>query len=184
MHHTKLQRSTLSECFYHHLMRRDMHFPKASQEYFTNNSILQQFFIFSYSWSNFPKPQLWQAHKFYFRVYLDKMRPWLSRKNSSLQYPHVMWGFSSTKHLCCRHFLQQNIKTTFILWIFFLSPWWAFFCTSSNMVERNFWQIDTFFLKYFFFRLMIWLDAPYKTLEIQTLRIFLSSSYEVWMEFP
>ena len=30
----------------------------------------------------------------------------------------------------------------------------------------------------------IWLDSPYNTLEIHTLRIFLSSSYELWQDFP
>ena len=176
MHHKKLQRSKISEYFYHQPMSCGRNFPKATQE--------DSFFIFSQDWSNFPKPQLWQAHKFYLKVYLDKMRPWLSRQNNSLQYPHVLRAFSSTKHLCCGHFLQQRINTTFIFWSFFLSPWRAFFCSSENMDERHFWQIDIFFLKDFLVMIMIWLDAPYNTLEIHTLRIFLSSSYELWQEFP
>ena len=48
------------------------------------------------------------------------------------------------------------------------------------MAERHFWQIDIFLLKEFLVKLMIWLDAPYNTLEIHGLRIFLSSSYELW----
>ena len=51
------------------------------------------------------------------------------------------------------------------------------------MDERHFWQIDIFFLKDFLVRIIIWLDAPYKTLEIYTLRIFLSSYYDPWREF-
>ena len=58
------------------------------------------------------------------------------------------------------------MKTTFIFWSFFLSPRWSFFWSSENMAERHFWHIDIFFLKYFLVRLMIWLDAPYNTLEI------------------
>ena len=64
MHHTTLQRSTLSEYFYHHPMSSGGNFPKASYAYFTNNSILGQFFIFSQARSNFPKP--------HFPGYLDQ----------------------------------------------------------------------------------------------------------------
>ena len=56
MHHTTLQRSTLSEYFYHHPMSCGEHFPKASYVDFTNNSIPGQFFIFSQALSNFLKP--------------------------------------------------------------------------------------------------------------------------------
>ena len=84
IHHTTLQRSTLSEYFDHHPMSCGGNFPKASYAYFTNNSILGQLFIFSQAWSNFCKPQLLQVHKLFFRVSLEKMRPWLSRKNNSL----------------------------------------------------------------------------------------------------
>ena len=75
-------------------------------------------------------------------------------------------------------------KNTFIFCTFFLSPWWAFFWSSANMAERHFWKIDIFFLKYFLFRIIIWLDAPYKFLEIYTLIIFLSSTHEMWWAFP
>ena len=71
----------------------------------------------------------------------------------------------------------ESIKTTFIFWR-------AFVWSSANMAERHFWQIDIFFLKDFLVMLMIWLDAPYNTLDIHTLRIFLSSSYDLWREFP
>ena len=62
--HTTLQRSTLSEYFYHHPMSCGRNLPKASYAYFTNNSILGQFFIFSQAQCNFPKPHL--------RGYLDQ----------------------------------------------------------------------------------------------------------------
>ena len=78
----------------------------------------------------------------------------------------------------------ESIKTTFISLSLFPSPRWAFFWSSANMTERHFWHIDIFFLKYILVRRMIWLDAPQNTLEIRTLRIFLSSSYELWWEFP
>ena len=52
------------------------------------------------------------------------------------------------------------------------------------MAERHFWQINIFVLKEFLARLFIWLDAAYKNLEIYTLIIFLSSSYELWQAFP
>ena len=77
----------------------------------------------------------------------------------------------------------ESIKTTFIFWSFILSPWWAFFWSSENLAKRHFWQIDIFFVKDVLVRRMIWLDAPHNTLEIQTLRIFLSSSYELWQSF-
>ena len=122
MHHKTLQIFTVSKYFYHHFITYGRHFPKASQVDFTNNSILRQFFIFSYAWYNFPKPQLWWVHKFYFKVYLDKLRPWLSRQNNTLQYPHVLrefssikhlwWAFYSTKCLCHVHFIQQRILFT------------------------------------------------------------------------
>ena len=51
------------------------------------------------------------------------------------------------------------------------------------MAEKHFWQIDIFLLKDFLVRLIIWLDAPYKNLEIQSLIIFLSCSYELWRAF-
>ena len=113
IHHTTLQRSTLSKYFYHHPMSSGGHFPKASYADFTNNSILGKIF-------------------------------------------------------------QR----------FFLSPLRAFFWSSANMAERHFWQIDIFLLKEFLVRIMIQLDAPYNTLEIHTLRIFLSSSHDLWREFP
>ena len=50
------------------------------------------------------------------------------------------------------------------------------------MAKRHFWQIDI--LEDFLVRLIIWLDEPYKSLEIYTLIIFLSSFYEMWWEFP
>ena len=55
-HHTTLQRSTLLEYFYHHLISCGEHFLKAGYADFTNNSILGQFFILSQAQSNFPKP--------------------------------------------------------------------------------------------------------------------------------
>ena len=55
IHHTTLQRSTLSEYLYHHLMTCGGHFHKASYADFTTNSILGQFFIFSQARYNFPK---------------------------------------------------------------------------------------------------------------------------------
>ena len=48
------------------------------------------------------------------------------------------------------------------------------------MAERHFWQIDIFLLKDVLVRLIIGLDVPYDTIDIHTLRIFLSSSYELW----
>ena len=99
IHHTTLQRFTLLEYFYHHPMSCGKHFPKASYVDFTNNSILGQFFIFSQAWSNFPKPHFLQVRKLFFTVSLDKLIPWLSRKNKILQYPDVVRAFSSTNHL-------------------------------------------------------------------------------------
>ena len=68
IHHTTLQRSTLSEYFYHHPMSCGEHFPKASYVDFTNNSILWTIFylllgsflislnhIFQATWTNIPK---------------------------------------------------------------------------------------------------------------------------------
>ena len=51
------------------------------------------------------------------------------------------------------------------------------------MDERHFWQIDIFLLKDFLVKLIIWLDAPYKNIEIHNLIIFLFSSYELWQAF-
>ena len=67
----------------------------------------------------------------------------------------------------------ESIKTTFIFWSFFLSPRWDFLWSSENMAKRHFWHIDIFFLKDFLVRIMIWLDAPYNTLEIHTQNIFI-----------
>ena len=64
IHHTTLQRSTLSEYFYHYPMSCGGHFPKVGYADFTNNSILGNFFIFSQDRSNFPKP--------HFPGYLDQ----------------------------------------------------------------------------------------------------------------
>ena len=52
------------------------------------------------------------------------------------------------------------------------------------MAGRHFWQIEIFFLEDRLVKLMTWLYYTYNNIELKTLKIFLSSSYEMWREFP
>ena len=81
------------------------------------------------------------------------------------------------------HITEHN-KTCLTLKLFFIFLRRAFYWSSANMVGRHFWKIDIFFLRDSLVNMMTWLYYTYNNIEFQTLKIFLSSSYEMWREFP
>ena len=81
------------------------------------------------------------------------------------------------------HMTEHN-TTCLTLELFFIFLRRAFYWSSANMVRRHFWKIDIFFLGESLVNMMTWLFYTYNNIEFQTLKIFLSSSYEMWREFP
>ena len=80
--------------------------------------------------------------------------------------------------------ITEHKTTCLTLKLFFIFPRRAFYWSSANMVGRHFWKIDIFFLRDSLVNMMTWLYYTYNNIEFQTLKIFFSSSYDMWRAFP
>ena len=80
--------------------------------------------------------------------------------------------------------ITEDNTTCLTLKLFFIFLRHAFYKSSANMVGKQFWKIDIFFLIDSLVSMMTWFYYTYNNIEFQTLKIFLSSSYEMWREFP
>ena len=81
------------------------------------------------------------------------------------------------------HITEHN-TTCLTLKLYFICLRRASYWSSANMVRMHFWQIEIFFLGDSLVKLMTWLYDTYNNIEVQTLKIFLSSSYEMWRALP